>query len=614
MKGAGKGKVLVLGNDTRSFLAVIRSLGRKGVEVQIGWCEAKAAARYSRYITKIHEIPQYSRHSAAWKDALIKILDEEKFKLVIPCNDPSILPLQFNRRELEPFAPLYLLDSRTFELTSDKHRMYEVARSLGIPVPNGLVVTNPEDVNGLTEVLGLPLVLKPFSSYTEDNVSHRHEVKKAFTADRLRELARQMTKEGPIVVQEHVHGVGMGVELIADKGKILTVFQHLRVHEPVHGGGGSYRVSAKVDPELYGAVERLVRALSYTGVAMVEFKMNTETGRWVFLEMNARFWGSLPLAVASGMDFPWYLYQMMVAGRQEFNKEYRKGLFCRNLVSDIEWFRDNLKADHSNPLLHTVPVGKVILELGHLLSFRERSDTFTIDDPLPGFVELYHWLKNRIGGLRRKARLSIRSLGISRVMARRRAARLASETKNIVFACKGNICRSPFASLYARTLFKDEFSISSYGLSAAEGKRCPAVAQEAARSLGVELADHQAAAMTKTALQEAGVVFVFDNDNHEALNERFDPIASKIVFLGVFLPRGPIVIDDPDGGDLETFVRTYRAVVEALSAFKAHVARRTLSASIGIVRSRTKGRLVSPRTGETPVCPPGANSRTRLGD
>ncbi len=44
-----QGKVLVLGEDTRSFLAVIRSLGRAGLSVHTAWCPLNSPALRSKY-------------------------------------------------------------------------------------------------------------------------------------------------------------------------------------------------------------------------------------------------------------------------------------------------------------------------------------------------------------------------------------------------------------------------------------------------------------------------------------------------------------------------------------------------------------------------------------
>src|SRR5690606_7674135 len=112
-------------------------------------------------------------------------------------------------------------------------------------------------------------------------------------------------------------------------------FQHIRVHEPLTGGGSSYRKSTSIHPELFDASQKLIQALKYTGVAMVEFKWDVASNTWVFIELNARFWGSLPLAVAAGADFPYFLYEMIVNGKKEFTARYTTGLYCRNFTSDL---------------------------------------------------------------------------------------------------------------------------------------------------------------------------------------------------------------------------------------------------------------------------------------
>ena len=41
-----------------------------------------------------------------------------------------------------------------------------------------------------------------------------------------------------------------------------------------------------------------------TGVAMVEYRYDPASRRYVFMEINGRFWGSLQLAIDAGVDFP----------------------------------------------------------------------------------------------------------------------------------------------------------------------------------------------------------------------------------------------------------------------------------------------------------------------
>src|SRR3989304_2123387 len=46
----------------------------------------------------------------------------------------------------------------------------------------------------------------------------------------------------------------------------------------------------------------MLAGLGWTGLAMVEFKLAEDGAR--LMEVNGRLWGSLPLAVNSGRDFP----------------------------------------------------------------------------------------------------------------------------------------------------------------------------------------------------------------------------------------------------------------------------------------------------------------------
>jgi protein-tyrosine-phosphatase/predicted ATP-grasp superfamily ATP-dependent carboligase len=538
------------------------------MSVHIGWCDPDCPSRYSRYVAKFHDIPRFSLESDGWKAMLQELLKSERFDLVIPCGDPSIIPLQEHRKDFETLAPLYLLDDEVFRITYNKRETTVLARKLGIPVPEEVELTSAQELAEALQRTALPMVLKPLCSFTPDNLDYHHDVLKAFGREEAERLASGMLSKGPVLLQENFIGQGTGVELIADKGEILSAFQHLRLHEPPHGGAGTYRKSVALHPDLYAAAAKFIAALNYTGVAMLEFKLNPETGRWVFLEINARFWGSLPLAVAAGIDFPWYLYQLLVYGKREFNKTYRVGLYCRDLMGDIDWFRSNRGADHSDPYLHTVPTWRVLGELANMVTLKERSDTFTVDDPYPALMDIASWVRSKYRGLMRKIGIRVRSHGLIKRFARRKVVRALCHNKTILYVCTGNICRSPFAQYATQSLLAQEISAFSAGILFQDGRRCPVNAIAAAQASGVDLTGHVATQITENALLQAGVVFVFDTVAYEYLKERFPLIRGKIHYLGVFLDDGQVVIDDPIGGDLSLFRTTYSNIASAVNRLK----------------------------------------------
>ncbi|HZP40438.1 MAG TPA: ATP-grasp domain-containing protein [Candidatus Binatia bacterium] len=543
-------KVLVLGGDERSFLAVVRSLGRRGIAVHVGWCPPDALARRSRYVTRAHDLPPWRPGDAAWRDALVALLRAERFDLVVPTSDPTLIPLQRARAVLEPLARCYVLGERAFEVAFDKGKSRALAASLGIPVPREEAFATPVDPGAVLARFRPPVVLKPRASFAGDDLARKRFVHVARDPAALARCLRAFADQPDVLVQEHVAGVGAGVELLAHEGRVLAAFQHLRVHEPRTGGGSSYRTSVALDPALRDAAAKLMAALDYTGVAMVEFRGEPVRGTWTFLEINGRFWGSLPLAVAAGADFPYWLYQLLVEGRRDFPPTYRTGLYCRNWTRDLRWLADNLRAPRGT----RAPLVRVLAEGARVLVGRERSDTLVADDPRPGVAEAARLAARAVRAL--GARLAAR--GPLRRLAVARARRALGRARYVLFVCKGNICRSPFAAAWARTVLAPDVRVASAGYHPRAGRAAPREAVEAAREHGIELAAHRSTVVDAELLRAADAVFVFDDENARTLAARFAFVRPKLHRLA---PGG---IADPYGGTLDDFRAAYAAIRRAL--------------------------------------------------
>ena len=564
------GKVLVLGQDTRAFLSVIRSLGRAGLSLHVAWCESDVPAARSRYIAERHELARYET-GGAWKAELTALLERERYDLVIPCDDPCIIPLQLHRAELTAICPIYLLDDECYRVANDKFAMAELVARLGIPTPPERAVDRSTDVAGLLGEFSLPVVLKPRSSFTERNLLAKRSVVKLFSEESLRAELAKLADGEVLSAQANFIGRGVGVELLACEGELLYAFQHLRVHEPLTGGGSSYRRSTPVAPELLEASRKIVAALDYTGVAMVEFKLNPTTGDWIFIELNARFWGSLPLAVAAGADFPRFLYELVVEGRRDFDGPdctYRCDIYCRNLTNDLAWLVANWRADRKDPVLETRSLGEVAGELVNVLRLRERSDTFTRDDMGPGFAELTFIFERVLAKVFTALRKRTLSLPVSRARDRQRSLARIAGAKSVLFVCKGNICRSPFAHHYlARAA--PELEVVSTGYYPRDGRACPDAAVEAARRHRVDLSLHRSTRLDRASIDRADVVVTFDEENWRTVIAGFPAARAKLVRLSGLDRECPLEIEDPYSRDVEFFSATYRQIIQALAPLAA---------------------------------------------
>ena len=393
MSDVAREQVLVFGDDMRIFLAVVRSLGRAGKEVHAAPLNWHSPALRSKYVSKVHYIPRYSDDPMAWRRSVLDVLRANAFNLVVPCNDPAILAFHIHRQEFDGY-PIAIPNSAAMSLLFDKECTHQLCVELGIPVAESTRISPSDTAQTLADRFGLPLVLKPRRSYWIDRLDSWGKVSIVESEQELQKLLGALQEHSRYLVEAYFEGVGVGVSVLAQNGKILHAFQHRRLREG-RGGSSSYRVSEPVDERLYGACEKICDYTKLTGVCMFEFRYNPKNHNWILLETNARFWGSLPLPLSLGVDFPRYLYDLLVHQIEHAPVQYQVGVRSRNLVLD----GFNLLAGVRD--LRWGQIGTWISDLMSFLSQpirwlsgQERSDSFVRDDVSPALWECTTFLRS----------------------------------------------------------------------------------------------------------------------------------------------------------------------------------------------------------------------------
>jgi len=576
----GSETVLVIGDDTRSFLAIARSLARLGLRVLAAPYRYDSPALVSSALSGVRRLPPYLVDADAWADALAAIVAEDGVAAIYPCDDRAIIPL---RRFRDRFAGvrLALPNEEAYQAFFDKHATRETATRAGVPVARGRLLRDDDTAAGLAAEFGAPLVVKPRRSYEEENVAQRGAVVIARSEEEIAALLAERPNRERFLVEEKHPGFGLGMSILAKDGVAGPIFQHHRVHEPPKGGGSSYRVSAEPDPELVRYVEAIARETRLDGVAMFEFKRDPETGATILIEVNGRFWGSLPLAVFAGVDFPALLHRQMASGEAAQRVAYRAPVFARDVIADFYCVQLHLKEAARRGALPFA--GKLAAVVGGALRplwLAETHDSFAWDDPAPAFAE-YRLLSGSVGSrLSRGARRGERRAAARRIDAARARlnARDPRRPLDIVFLCFGNICRSPYAADALRQRIAPRAGavrIRSAGLLPIEGRRSPDDAIAAAAARGVDLTDHRSRHLGPDELAAADLVVVFDEKNEKGLAEIGLAATTPTVRIGD-VARGPdapgAAVEDPYGGPPEAFDACYARLdrlADALADFLA---------------------------------------------
>ena len=383
---AGRRKVLVFGEDMRIFLAVVRSLGRAGREVHAA-PTAKSPALRSRYIAATHWLPRYADNPAVWVRAAKTLLETEQFDAIFPnCDDSTLLPFHLHREEFADFN-IALPNENSMHVLFDKAATRELCENLGIPVAPGRVLTRADSADDLINSFGLPLVIKPRRSVSFDHVGEFEKVGILESRDQLDEVLRALHDPERYLAEGYFTGAGGGVSVLAQSGEILESFQHRRLREAT-GGVSSYRISEAVAAPILEACEKICRSTQFTGVCMFEFRRDQKSGAWILIETNARFWGSVSLPIAVGVDFPNDLFNLMVDGSRPVAHAYALGVRSRNLMLDGK----NVLTSAYRSGFSGMPsfLSGLLNYVAHpVLCFagREVSDSFVADDPMPGLAE-----------------------------------------------------------------------------------------------------------------------------------------------------------------------------------------------------------------------------------
>lgn len=303
--------VLVLDGEQRSSLATVRSLGRKGIRVIVGSAMKTSLAGCSRYAQQTIQYRDPYVWPRGFVEDVIRVIRQEKIDALIPMTDLSVYLVLKHEDELRRLTAVPFPDFDTYRQATDKLDLMRRASAIGVPIPETLFVEDPPSAMGLSGKIRYPAVLKPGCSIFPDNGRYfKACVRLVHCGDDLKDaLASDPSFRRPFMIQQRLEGEGTGVFAFYDKGRPTAVFSHRRLREkPPWGGVSVLSESCDPDPLATAGAFRLLESLRWKGAAMVEFKRDRPGGVPHLMEINARLWGSLQLAIDCGVDFPYFLY------------------------------------------------------------------------------------------------------------------------------------------------------------------------------------------------------------------------------------------------------------------------------------------------------------------
>lgn len=382
-------RIIVTDAETRAALAAVRSLGRAGHQVFTTSTRARALASASRHASQEFVLPDPARDPIAWANALESLAEKLDADWILPITELSLCALY--AAGVPSRRPCLCPSRQAYESATDKHAILDVARRAGIRVPRSELVTAPDSLTTLPDGFAYPVVLKARRSrFWAIGRWASGSVTVVNGPAELQRAAQDPGFSGGLLIQEFIPGRGEGIFLLTRGGECLASFAHRRLREkPPSGGISVLRESVAPDPELLKASLALISTIGLDGVSMVEFR-GVAGQPPALMEINPRLWGSLQLAIDSGVDFPDLLWRMH-SGRPLAPPVIELGVRSRWLLGDLDHL---LIALRRREMREATGRSRLEVCLDFLRSFRDgsRLEILRRDDWRPFARELRQWL------------------------------------------------------------------------------------------------------------------------------------------------------------------------------------------------------------------------------
>ena len=141
-------------------------------------------------------------------------------------------------------------------------------------------------------------------------------------------------------------------------------------------------------------------------------------------------------------------------------------------------------------------------------------------------------------------------------------SKLPENVKNVLFLCKGNICRSPLAEVYFRSKLESECGITvrSAGLDTTNGKPAHNFARQVAEQYGLTLEPHLTMQVVREMVEEADLILVMELAQLVSLLKLCPRVKSKAFVLSEFSNGRRADIADPFSGTLDDFHKCFKLI------------------------------------------------------
>jgi predicted ATP-grasp superfamily ATP-dependent carboligase len=327
-------KRVLVTEDAPSYgvLAGVRGLRQAGYAPYVAIATRDAYSRRSRAAAGIVQVPDPGTDRVSYVCALAEVSSRLGVAAVLPGTDLGLVALSLGSDRFAADVAVGTADPETVRRATDKLELEHLAADAGLATPATLHLTRSQ-LEACDDV-PLPAVVKAARTRmpTAGGGFASSRVQRVSTKRQLMQAAAAVPGE-VVLIQPALEGELTATCGVAWQGEVVAiVHQAARRIYPPGRGITAFAETVPAEPRLDAGVRRLIRSLGWSGIFQAQFVCAAGTSH--LIDLNPRMYGSLPLALAAGVNMP-AIWADLLLRRVPHVPSYRVGARFRSEERDL---------------------------------------------------------------------------------------------------------------------------------------------------------------------------------------------------------------------------------------------------------------------------------------
>jgi predicted ATP-grasp superfamily ATP-dependent carboligase len=376
-------------------ISMVRALGKSKIPVAVASSDINAKGCRSRYCREVILIPDGRGKPRLVVDTLLEWGRKQKGRSVLFYQgDEDLLMVSRNRHRLAESFRFVLPAPELVENLVHKVRFYDLATTVGLPVPQTAELRTDRSINlVLREWNVFPCVLKPILRTQNWHAGIQGNNKAIYIQDwRALELwlKRLKATHQEVVAQFAVPGGEENIlsyhAYVRESGIIAAEFTGRKIRTSPRKFGRSTYLEITDDEEICDLGREIIDKISFTGVLKIDFKRDAIDNKVYVLEINPRFNLWHHPATVAGVSIPEAVYWDCV--------EPGNSLDYSRVETGVRWMvpRSDNRSFEEYKVNEKLTRRRWLYQVGTAAV----NEGFQVSDPLPAILDLADILKSKI--------------------------------------------------------------------------------------------------------------------------------------------------------------------------------------------------------------------------